>query len=819
MKTVWKKIASIVCVLTMLCTLIVLPVSAIEGGGLQNNSSSNVAFGCDLSFWNVGGSDLDHSLVDFNKMVADGCEFAILRIGFEGSSTGVDTLDTAFVQFYKNARAAGMDLGIYFYSHAKTYAGAVQDAQWVISQIEKYDMYFEYPIYYDIEESDQTALGSSAMNSLCLGWCETLEAAGYYPGIYGGMSQVITKLTDSFKATYDVWYPAVLTNGHGSQYSPYSRNYSDRCSMWQYSWYDYEYNGIGLDMLDVNVAYKDYPTIIQNGGWNNTAVRHKITFETNGGTAVDPVYVTDGTALVEPTSPTRWGFEFGGWYCNPELTDAYDFTTPVPYDFTLYAKWNEAYWGANTDLMPKEGSLTPRSYNDADEKLWPYWNSSTGACTMYSGVTTSEAMPSAWPSAYMLYANSFDATNDSYLYVKKDGNAEFNVELTYMDAEGNLHSIKASEILGLATTDFPEGYWEGFIDVAQYIKDQGHMTDSGNVKYTQVDYYVIGAKDEYVTLYECKLTPKFEIADPYATLMNSNISAQTGSGSYVYDNGVLTMNSTSASGYGVTLDINKTIDPTELIKLLVDINSTSDFNIAINASGANGACTINFNTEFFDRFGIENTGTAPEALPAGDWQVAMNLLGYFEWNGGAVSESMIDSVTVSMTGTGTLVLSALQASRMETVTYVEDGKYSAGSTTGGVVVPTELTSDIYVVSGSIVKRIPGETTLAEFLANIDQTNVEVRSASGAAVANDMVLATGMTVCMMNGTTVLREYSIAVTGDVNADGEATTIDARTILMAVLDKRELNELLTAAYDYDGNGEINTTDVRLLLVATIG
>lgn len=814
MKQWLKKIMGVACAVLMLASVLgAVPVSAIEGGGLQNNSSSNVAYGCDLSFWNVG-SNLDHSLVDFARMKADGCEFAILRIGYEGSSTHTDTLDKAFVQYYQNARAAGMDLGVYFYSLATTYAGAVQDAQWVISIIEQYDMYFEYPIYYDVEDSGQTSLGSSAMQSLCTGWCETLENAGYYPGIYGGMSQVITKLDSTFKATYDVWYPAVALNewtgSSSNQYSPYTRNYSDRCSMWQYSWYDYEYDGIGLKMLDVNVAYKDYPAIIEGGGWNNTAVRHKISFETNGGSAIDPVYVTDGETLSEPTAPSRWGFEFGGWYCNPELTDVYDFSTPVPYDFTLYAKWDEAYWGANTDLMPKDGQLVPRSYNDAGEQLWPYWNASTGAVTMYSGVSEY-----AWPSAYMSYANSFDSSNDAYLYVKKDGNAQFNVELTYMDAQGNLHSIKASEILGLSTTDFPAGYWEGFINVGQYIYDQGHMTSSGNVKYTQVDYYVIGEKDQYVTLYECKLTPAFEIAASYTTLMNNVISAQTGTGSYVYDNGVLTMNSTADSGYSVTFDVNKTINPSDLAKLLVDINSTSDFNVSINATGVNGDCTINFNTEFFDRFGVEN-GAVPEMLPAGDWTVAMNLLGYFEWNGGAVTESTIQSVTVTMASAGTLTMSALQASRSETVEYVADGLYASGSTSGDAVdVPAKLTSSVYTVSDTIVSRIPAGTTLAVFLQNVDQTNVTVKNASGAAITDADVLATGMTVCMMNGTTVLKTYTVAVIGDTTGDGAATTVDARDILVNAVGVTELDEVLLATSDYNNDGVVNTSDVRELLM----
>ncbi len=266
----FKRFTMLCLVLAMLITPILsmnLEAAAIAGGGLQQ--SSYRAYGADLSFWNVGGSSLNYSLVDFAKMKADGCQFVILRIGYEGSSSRTNTLDTAFVEFYNRARAAGMPMGIYFYSLATTYNGAVEDANWVANKIEQYGMYFEYPIYYDVEDSAQTALGSSAMESLCLGWCETLESRGYFPAIYGGASQVINKLSSSFKAKYDLWYPRVLTNGHGSQYNPNNYDYSDYCGMWQYAWYDYEYDGIGLDMLDVNVCYKDYPSIMKQYGYNN----------------------------------------------------------------------------------------------------------------------------------------------------------------------------------------------------------------------------------------------------------------------------------------------------------------------------------------------------------------------------------------------------------------------------------------------------------------------------------------------------------------------------------------------------------------------
>lgn len=245
----------------------------VQGAGIPGYTN-NVAFGCDLSFYNVDSSgysesDADYSLVDFERMKADGCDFVILRLGSEDADGRY--YDPHFVTLYNMAREAGMDIGLYYYSYSLTYSEAVADAEFVIDVIEDLGMYFEYPIYLDVEEDDQIALSSSALGNMCLGWCETLEEAGYFPGLYGNYS-FYDNLPASVIDTYDTWIAWVTSPDSISDYNPYNENLSDECGMWQYSFYGYEYDGIGLDMLDVNVAYKDYPAIMKQYGFNNYAV-------------------------------------------------------------------------------------------------------------------------------------------------------------------------------------------------------------------------------------------------------------------------------------------------------------------------------------------------------------------------------------------------------------------------------------------------------------------------------------------------------------------------------------------------------------------
>lgn len=64
-----------------------------------------------------------------------------------------------------------------------------------------------------------------------------------------------------------------------------------------------------------------------------------VTFESNGGSAVESLTVPWGEAIAAPQEPTREGYDFGGWFANYDLTRPWDFTAAVTHDMTLYAAW------------------------------------------------------------------------------------------------------------------------------------------------------------------------------------------------------------------------------------------------------------------------------------------------------------------------------------------------------------------------------------------------------------------------------------------------------------------------------------------------
>jgi len=546
---------------------------------------------------------------------------------------------------------------------------------------------------------------------------------------------------------------------------------------------------------------------------------HEITFDSRGGTAVNSIHVKDGNTvtLAEMPTPYRVGFNFKGWAYNPDGTGAYDESMKVTYGFTLYAMWEEAYWGPNNNLMPNSQQLVVNSYNDANEKLWPYFNDD-GTVTMYNGVEEGWN----WPSAYMEYMNSVDVANDAYIFVMKDGTAHFNATITYIDAKGEYHDVKLSQIAGNGDNDFAPGYDEIFVNFGNYVASQGHLTPadgetfSGNVKFVKMVYYVVGELDQYVKLYDIKFTPLFETVPYYVNLFDQNVTQSGHSGSYVYDGGTLTMNTESNNGYSVTFKPNATINPTEMIHLLTDVSSTAPFNISLNLTTNNGTETLEYRNEFFDQF---NLTEAPAAIPAGTWQLDSNLNGYYYYHGDITNCSIIESVTVTLKGAGDLTLTALQASRSGKTTYVTNEEYTSGTLTATNTDVEVITSSVYTVTDAVVSDITAGSTAADFFGNIDQPdNVQLFDKNGNIVANNAVVATGMIAKVVNNGVVAAEYTLSVLGDVDGDGVASTIDAREIVLYTVGAAMLDDAQMRSANFDGNDIVNTADARELLLTVV-
>ena len=136
----------------------------------------------------VAGIDVSafQPAVDWAQVKAAGIDFAMIRLGYRGYKSGKLDLDDRFLSHMDGALEAGLDVGVYFFSQALTPEEAVEEAEYVITWLEGYDI--TYPVAYDWEEVEGPAR-TDEMNMLNLtacakAFCQRIEEAGYEASIY-----------------------------------------------------------------------------------------------------------------------------------------------------------------------------------------------------------------------------------------------------------------------------------------------------------------------------------------------------------------------------------------------------------------------------------------------------------------------------------------------------------------------------------------------------------------------------------------------------------------------------------------------------------
>ena len=151
--------------------------------------------------------------------------------------------------------------------------------------------------------------------------------------------------------------------------------YNDGKTNYGYTFRVVANDGYQLDYSNLKVFYNDkdvtstvevskgyswgaYVTI-DLGKANGTPVVYTITFNSNDGTSVASQNVNAGEKLTEPSTPTKEGFTFDGWYEDSTFSKKFDFNTPITDNMTLYAKWIENKYTLTFDANGGSGEMTP----------------------------------------------------------------------------------------------------------------------------------------------------------------------------------------------------------------------------------------------------------------------------------------------------------------------------------------------------------------------------------------------------------------------------------------------------------------------------
>lgn len=184
--------------------------------GFANGSGK---LGIDVSRWNKE--------IDWEKVKADGIEFAIIRCGYRGATSGSLVLDAMYEANIRGAIEAGIPVGVYFFTQATSEVEAVEEASMVISLIENYDV--DYPVFLDSESAGGNGradqLDAEERTRYHKAFLETIASAGYETGVYASKNWLNNRLDMTKLSQYKVWL---------AEYAD-APTYEEYYDMWQYT--------------------------------------------------------------------------------------------------------------------------------------------------------------------------------------------------------------------------------------------------------------------------------------------------------------------------------------------------------------------------------------------------------------------------------------------------------------------------------------------------------------------------------------------------------------------------------------------------------
>ena len=255
-----------------------------KSDGLVHNSKFD-------NYARVDGVDVSkyNGDINWNAVKADGIDFAIVRIGYRGYDGGKIVTDGYFHQNMKNATAAGVKVGAYFFTQAITVQEAIEEAKHCVACVEGYDV--KMPIYFDVEPTEgngvngrlnTSGLSIKQRTAIAEAFCQTVQDAGYEAGIYSSKSYFLNYLDpDDLSTKFKIWLANYTTQ------TTYAGDYQ----MWQYSSTG-TVEGISGN-VDMNVFYS------QKADFTDASVTI-----TDASVPVKPAVTGDGNLTFESSDPS-----------------------------------------------------------------------------------------------------------------------------------------------------------------------------------------------------------------------------------------------------------------------------------------------------------------------------------------------------------------------------------------------------------------------------------------------------------------------------------------------------------------------------------
>ncbi len=216
----------------------------MEDGRIEyTDASTDYSTGIDISAFQGN--------IDWNAVKNDGIDFAIIRVGYRGyGAEGIIREDDNARKNIVNATAAGLDVGVYFYSQAITAEEAVEEADFVLDIIKDYD--FNGPVVFDWEtelgkKMRTDNLSGEIITDCAVAFCERVKEHNYTPAVYFNLSDAYVRYDLDRISNYVLWYAQ-----HEGDAPAFYYNYN----IWQYS-DSGEVDGI-KGKVDMNISFIDF---------------------------------------------------------------------------------------------------------------------------------------------------------------------------------------------------------------------------------------------------------------------------------------------------------------------------------------------------------------------------------------------------------------------------------------------------------------------------------------------------------------------------------------------------------------------------------
>ena len=198
------------------------------------------------------------------KLKKAGYDFVMIRCGYGDDIKSQD--DSRFEANVKNAEKAKLPWGVYIYSYATSTAEAESEVEHVKRLLKGRKP--TLPVAFDMEDADgykqkHGAMKKPLITDICKTFLSGIKKAGYYPMLYTSLSWIGNYISTEVTDKYDMWV---------AQWNKTCDYKGKNLGMWQYGG---EVNYLesssisGIGTIDKDKCYKDYPTIIKNGGYNN----------------------------------------------------------------------------------------------------------------------------------------------------------------------------------------------------------------------------------------------------------------------------------------------------------------------------------------------------------------------------------------------------------------------------------------------------------------------------------------------------------------------------------------------------------------------